>query len=334
VAHIAATTQHLTTGTPLVGEQDAPPGFWDGVVSRVGYSREQVGRGRGRGPAARSQSRGGLGQAGRRRTSLWPWVALRGRPPATLAPLPHVSQVALIVTIFELLQVRMDGLHQERELLCQLLAAAAAPPSQGSDTAPGLPVAASSGDDSRLSGGAAGRRDAAAATAAAEAAAAPRPPPLLRFDSFTEQSEIADQIAANTARMGRVQQLHFTTIYAILTDLQRARMSYLCFPFAVNVSKCVACATHMLKFEPGSLPPAAELDLRSEMACWASPAAGPAPAWRWAGIGAAGGTGGGVGTSGAGTAGAAAAGSATAVAAGAAASAATSPAASGWARQG
>jgi hypothetical protein len=217
------------------------------------------------------------------------------------------------VTCFQLLQAATDSLHQERELLCQRLAAVAAPPSHGSDTEPGVATSSGGGGPS---GGAASLCDAAsgtgggaaldtgapapcgaaklphaeptAAATGAETAAAPAAAPAAaRYDSFTEQSEIADQIAANTARMGGLLQLHFTTLHVIFTDLQRARLVYLSFPFPPNATKCAACLSHMLKFEPGLLPPAAELDLRSEMACWASPCAGPAPQWRWAGIGAA-----------------------------------------------
>jgi hypothetical protein len=161
------------------------------------------------------------------------------------------------------MQASMQQLHHERELLCRRLAAAAAPARHGSGAALGLPAAA------------------AGAAAAAEAAA----PPLLPFDALTEQSEVADLIAANTARMGGLVQLHFTVIYSLLTDVQRARMAYLLFPFPPNVAKCIACIAHMLKFEPASLPPAAELGLRSEMARWAPPPAAPAPQWRWAGVG-------------------------------------------------
>ena len=101
----------------------------------------------------------------------------------------------------------------------------------------------------------------------------------MRLDAFTEQSEIVDQMAANTRRTGAIMSLHFEAMLNLLTHAQRARLMGLCFPLPVNVGKCVKALAHLLKLEPDALPPAAQLDLRGEMARWAQ--AGPAPPRRW-----------------------------------------------------
>lgn len=101
----------------------------------------------------------------------------------------------------------------------------------------------------------------------------------MRLDAFTEQSEIVDQMAANTRRTGAIMYLHFEVMLNLLTHAQRARLMGLCFPLPVNVGKCVKALAHLLKLEPDALPPAAQLDLRGEMARWAQ--AGPVPTWRW-----------------------------------------------------
>jgi hypothetical protein len=77
------------------------------------------------------------------------------------------------------------------------------------------------------------------------------------FDAFTEQSEIVDQMAANTRRTGDATYLHFEAMNHFMTDAQRARLMALCFPLPVNVGKCVKALAHLLKLEPNALPPAA-----------------------------------------------------------------------------
>jgi hypothetical protein len=203
----------------------------------------------------------------------------------------------------------MERLSQERQQLCWGLAAAAAsaPTAQGSGGGGGS--AAASGAAASPGGGALpdGTRDAArgsshtkqAAEAQAGAAAGPGADEEMAaaatglggdearagaggglgrtggaLDALAEQSELAELIAANTARMGGLLQLHNTTAYAVLTDVQRARLDFLCFPIPVNAAKCVAAIAHLLKFEPAALPPAANVDLRSEMARWAPPPPG------------------------------------------------------------
>jgi hypothetical protein len=220
-------------------------------------------------------------------------------------------KAALIVACYKLLEASMERLSQERQQLCWGLAAAAAsaPTAQGSGGGGGGPTAAS-GAASSAGGGALpdGTRDAArgsshakrAAEAQVGAAAGPGADEMAAaagpggdaapagaggglgrtggaLDALAEQSELAELIAANTARMGGLLQLHHTTGYAILTDLQRARLDFLCFPIPANIAKCVAAIARMAKFEPTALPPAEELRLRWEMARWAPPPPGPPP---------------------------------------------------------
>jgi hypothetical protein len=114
--------------------------------------------------------------------------------------------------------------------------------------------------------------DAGAAGGAASAAAP-------RFDPLTEQSEVAEALAANAARVGAALQLHMTLGYAILTDAQRARLGGVCFPVPCNTGKTIAALAHLLRFAPAALPPAAGADLRGETAAWVARGAGPRRRW-------------------------------------------------------
>jgi hypothetical protein len=114
--------------------------------------------------------------------------------------------------------------------------------------------------------------DAGAAGGAASAAAP-------RFDPLTEQSEVAEALAANTARVGAALQLHMTLAYAVLTDAQRARLGGVCFPVPCNTGKTTAALAHLLRFAPAALPPAAGADLRRQMAAWVARGAGPRRRW-------------------------------------------------------
>jgi hypothetical protein len=230
-------------------------------------------------------------------------------------PLPFLSlpfhtapKAALIVACSNLLEASMERLSQERQQLCWGLAAAgaSAPTAQGSGGGGGSPaavsgVAASAGGGALPgSGGVAALGSSQATEAAAAQGGAPAGPPSDAemaaaatgpggnaaraaagssggLDALAEQSELAELIAANTARMGGLLQLHLTAPYAVLTDLQRARLLFQCFPIPTNAAKCAAALAHVLKFEPAALPPAAELDLCWEMARWAPPPPGPGP---------------------------------------------------------
>jgi hypothetical protein len=221
-------------------------------------------------------------------------------------------KAALIVACYKLLEASMERLSQERQQLCLGLAAAAASAPTAQCSGDGGGSAAASGAASSAGGGALpdSTRDAArgsshakrAAEAQVGAAAGPGADAAMAaaaagpggdaapagagdglgrtggaLDALAEQSELAELIAANTARMGGLLQLHHTTAYAILTDVQRARLDFLSFPILANVAKCIAAIAHMLKFEPVALAPAAELRLRWEMARWAGWAPGPPP---------------------------------------------------------
>jgi hypothetical protein len=168
----------------------------------------------------------------------------------------------------------MERLSQERQQLCWRLAAAAAP----APTAQGPCSRQAERAAEAQIGAPAGPGTEAAAVAAAAAGAVSGAAPAGGsggLDALAEQSELADLIAANTARMGGLLQLHLIAPYAVLTDLQRARLLFQCFPIPTNAAKCAAALAHLLKFEPAALPPAAELGLRSEMARWAPLLAGP-----------------------------------------------------------
>jgi hypothetical protein len=57
---------------------------------------------------------------------------------------------------------------------------------------------------------------------------------LLALCAFTVQSDIADQMAANTRRMGTIPRLHMAAMHSILADVQRARLCALAPPNPPN----------------------------------------------------------------------------------------------------
>jgi hypothetical protein len=223
---------------------------------------------------------------------LWLTQGTLTRPPPPLAS----AQAYLIVCCYELMELRMARLHEERQELCQRLAAAAAADADGAGASGHSSSAAAA-----ASVGAGGASD--VSSQASDAQAAGRDVAGLcgvtirshlwhhhhhqqqeqeqgmeapcRFDAFTEQSEIADEMAANTRRVGAILQLHMTALYAILTDVQRARLGAVSFPVPANTAKCVKALAHLLRFQPDSLPPASAADLRSEMARWTRIGAAP-----------------------------------------------------------
>jgi hypothetical protein len=250
-----------------IGEADAPVNHWDPIIPKVGLTYEQVRRAAAPSLAAESGASGGARRLGGSRWGPRPFNCVRviGAWPATCHPKPHpppfksppsppTSQSLIILSTHDLMDARMQQLHQERQQLCQRLGelAGAEAANGGGAAAVPPPRAANGGAPGAAAGGGGSGCGAAA-----------------RFDSFTEQSEIADQIAANTARMGSLLQLHMAALYSILTDVQRARLCVLAFPVPPNAAKCTKSLKHVLTFTPERVPSGAAVDLAAQMACWA-----------------------------------------------------------------
>lgn len=124
----------------------------------------------------------------------------------------------------------------------------------------------------RATAGCAATSDAGTALVAAPAsgaAAAKQAAPLyIPLDQLAEQTEVAEEMAANADRMGSVVHLHCTLVFAILTDLQRAQLWTRAFPVPVNAGKCERALQHLMKFRHEAFPPAVPRELEMQQGAW------------------------------------------------------------------
>jgi hypothetical protein len=207
------------------------------------------------------------------------------------------EQVQLILSCNELMALRLERLHAQRRELCLQLEqlAAASGRAAGLAARPAAAAAAASPTTSTSTCFGVGAAWGGAAQTPPRGVSSPPPvqqgdhdqlpdahyhhhagPPgadgaeLDHMGAFAAQSEIVEELSANTERMGAIMRLHQQLIYCIFTDAQRARLRAAVYPAPLNAGKCVVALQRAVAARPGAFPGAEAADLRGEQAAWAA----------------------------------------------------------------